>query len=130
MLSKNALVFLTWLDSLSPDWWTEEEIKAKNVTYDETTFFSLVRQGYIDSRYPDPPVPSYDEWGEEIFPDQYRISDHGKAYIELTKQKETERKKDDIRYWITTGIAVAALVKSFLPEICAGLAYISTLPRP
>lgn len=59
-----------------------------------------------------------------------------KEIEELNKQRtqaEQERKereksrKEDIRYWITTAIAAAALVKSFLPEISAGLAWLLKL---
>ena len=56
--------------------------------------------------------------------------------VELNKQRskvEQERKereksrKEDIRYWVTTAIAAAALVKSFFPEIAAGLEWLSKL---
>ena len=36
-------------------------------------------------------------------------------------------KKNDRRYWITTGIAIAALIKSFRPEISSALAWLLTL---
>lgn len=42
-------------------------------------------------------------------------------YIETSN-----RRRDTRRYWITTGIAVAALIKAFLPEISEGLAAVLT----
>lgn len=52
------------------------------------------------------------------------------AYNQYVRETKKQKRIGDVRYWITTGIAAAALVKAFLPEICAGLAYISTLSWP
>lgn len=41
----------------------------------------------------------------------------GKNYVEkLIQDRKIERHKN-IKYWITTGIAIVALIKSFVPEI-------------
>lgn len=41
----------------------------------------------------------------------------GKNYVEkLIQDRKIERQKN-IKYWITTGIAIVALIKSFVPEI-------------
>ena len=37
-----------------------------------------------------------------------------------------DRRRNTRRYWITTGIAVAALIKAFLPELSEGLAAVLT----
>lgn len=45
----------------------------------------------------------------------FSITCTGQGYIETTTTGNR-------RYWITTGIAIVALIKAFLPEISAGLA--------
>lgn len=45
----------------------------------------------------------------------YHVSDLGEQFLRL----QSVRFKADRRYWITTGIAIAALIKSFLPELTA-----------
>ena len=47
----------------------------------------------------------------------------GRAYLEALEERQSE-KKDNIRYWITIGIAVLALIFSAFPEFrdtCVGL---------
>lgn len=46
-----------------------------------------------------------------------RISSAGKDYLMYLCQKEKEKRISSIRYWITTAIALIALIKSFTPEI-------------
>jgi len=58
---------------------------------------------------------------------QIYVKDAGLTYFEDHAEAAQEERKESFRYWITTGIAVAALIKSFLPEICAGLAWLSKL---
>lgn len=48
-------------------------------------------------------------------------------YWRYTKQLQKNQWKESRRYWITTGIAIAALIKSFFPEISAGLAWLLKL---
>lgn len=55
-----------------------------------------------------------------------RLKDDGKKYFEDKAEETSKSRKESIRYWITTTIAVAALIKAFLPEISAGLAWLST----
>ncbi|WP_418986476.1 hypothetical protein [Agathobaculum butyriciproducens] len=45
----------------------------------------------------------------------YHVSDLGEQFLRL----QSVRFKADRRYWITTGIAIVALIKSFLPELTA-----------
>ena len=56
-----------------------------------------------------------------------RLSKRGEAYLVFCRGKKYAERKADIKYWITTAIAVAALVKSFLPEISAATAWLWTL---
>lgn len=39
------------------------------------------------------------------------------AYIEFLDKEDAKIKKDNIKYVVTTGIALLALIKSFWPEI-------------
>lgn len=41
----------------------------------------------------------------------------GKNYVEKMIQDSRSEKQKNIKYWITTGIAIIALIKSFVPEI-------------
>ena len=50
-----------------------------------------------------------------------------RAQAEQERKEREKYRKENIRYWITTTIAAAALIKSFLPEISAGLAWLSKL---
>ncbi len=55
------------------------------------------------------------------------LSDTGKALRAYQAVQTRNVKKNDRRYWITTGIAIAALIKSFWPEISSALAWLLTL---
>lgn len=55
------------------------------------------------------------------------ISSKGKDYFMYLKQSKRIVNKETRRYWITTIIASVALIKSFMPEISAGLAWLLTL---
>lgn len=48
-------------------------------------------------------------------------------YWRYTKNLQKKQWKESRRYWITTGIAIAALIKAFLPEIFAGWALLLKL---
>lgn len=56
-----------------------------------------------------------------------QITIDGQASLQLHQRMDKQQKRDNIRYAITTAIAVLALVKSFLPEILELLAQI--LPK-
>ena len=45
------------------------------------------------------------------------LTDAGKCYFEQKADRDHEKRIENIRYIITTAIAVVALIKSFLPEI-------------
>lgn len=55
------------------------------------------------------------------------ISSKGKDYFMYLKQSKRTVNKETRRYWITTIIASVALIKSFMPEISAGLAWLLKL---
>lgn len=50
-------------------------------------------------------------------PSSVHLTDKGKCYFERNADIAHEKRMENIRYIITTAIAVIALIKSFLPEI-------------
>ena len=56
------------------------------------------------------------------------LSGDGAEYRRYYLAQRAAERKSTRRYWITTGIAIAALVKSFWPEISSALAWLLTLP--
>ena len=59
-----------------------------------------------------------------------RINDKGRDYLVYWNKKKQAEWKSDRRYWITTIIALAALLKSFAPEISAAMASLWKLLTP
>lgn len=53
---------------------------------------------------------------------QIRVTEIGITYFEDAEEILHEKRVESIRYWITTAIAIIALIKSFLPEISTILA--------
>lgn len=56
----------------------------------------------------------------EIDGNCFCVNDAGEQYLRI----HSVRNKTDRRYWITTAIALIALIKSFLPEISAAAAWL------
>lgn len=70
---------------------------------------TLEAMGYIElTRY-------YDD------PSAISLTNSGKCYFETNADRLHEKRIENIRYIITTAIAVIALIKSFLPEILEAL---------
>lgn len=58
------------------------------------------------------------------------IRPRGKNYLLYLKNSRRQNRVESIRYWITTVIAVIALLKSFSQELSAGLAWLLKLIEP
>lgn len=56
-----------------------------------------------------------------------KLSPTGKDLKAYRAQQIRIAKKTDRRYWITTGIAIIALLKAFMTEISSGLAWLLRL---
>lgn len=106
---------------------SKEEIKALHLLQSNNLFFDgeskdalnrLIRLGLAEKYYT--------EWtnGPRF---GVCLSDRGKDFLMFYKQSKANSRKNSRRYWITTLIAVIALLKSFMPEICAGLAWLLKL---
>ena len=67
-------------------------------------------------------------WFDDL-PDygECKLSPTGKDLKAYRAQQSHIAKKADRRYWITTGIAIIALIKAFMPEISSGLAWLLRL---
>ena len=48
-----------------------------------------------------------------------KLSQRGMDLRALQSIRRRQEKKDNLRYWITTGIATLALIKSFWPELAS-----------
>lgn len=57
----------------------------------------------------------------------YVITDDGHNYLASLRNHVAGKRTETRRYWITTVIAVIALLKAFMPEIVAGLELVWTL---
>lgn len=55
------------------------------------------------------------------------ITDLGKDYLLWLNQQRHARQWENTRYWITTAIAFAALIKAFIPELSAATAWLLKL---
>ena len=51
----------------------------------------------------------------------FYVTDRGRLYISYLSASHRQQRRSTRRYWITTAIAIAALIKSFLPEILSVL---------
>lgn len=59
-------------------------------------------------------------WNEPAY-DGSVITPAGERHLEYLRSQKRIKHLESRRYWITTAIAITALIKSFLPEILAGL---------
>lgn len=87
--------------------------------YSRLLRLKLLEHSYHDE-FPYQPV----EGAISIPTNALSLSDNGTIYISYLNEEKKAGRASARRYWITTGIAVAALIKSFLPEISAGLAWL------
>lgn len=55
-----------------------------------------------------------------------RLTPAGRAYAEIQTDAIHDKRVENIKYVITTAIAIIALIKSFMPEISAVLAWLSS----
>lgn len=68
------------------------------------------------------PVPGYA--GEPL--GTCRATNFGRDYLVWLKNRSRVRRWENVRYAITTGIALCALIKAWLPEIHAAMAILWT----
>ena len=118
-MSKDTVKLLRWLRG-QDRWMYESEIQKAFSNFDYRSFRTLVIDKYIDGAVFEDEFPEYDEYGNVIYPKQYRINDKGIAYLEELPRRWVL----ELREWIAIGISVAALLIS----ITALLAQLGLIP--
>lgn len=96
-------------------------LQSKNILLDDKSknaINRLIRLGLAEKYYT--------RWNNEPHFGA-RLSDRGKDFLMFSRRSKANSRKNSRRYWITTLIAVIALVKSFMPEISAGLVWLLKL---
>lgn len=103
----------------------EDGVPFEELNIDDSAFFLLSKQDYLS----EPEGNCFDTgFGMMcVHKGNIKIEPMGRAYVENSRTHTKREKKVNRRYWITTGIAILALVKSFLPEICAAAAWLLKL---
>lgn len=101
MLSDELLEFLQWLrDQPNPvSASTMEKLSAPNFTYGRIE--ALRKEKYIDRIL---------EVENDELVSVYSISDKGRAALQEHRRTAREKRVESVRYFITTAIAVAALI--------------------
>lgn len=102
MLDKRTIKLLRYLRSPSPHWVSHTELLQHKIVVSPPQAEWLKKAGYVSV-----------------------ISPHGEPLYFVTPLGESmllDHSVGNRRYWITTGIAVVALVKSFMPELTAAAA--------
>lgn len=108
MLSVESVKFLKWLLK-NDEWKYDSQLQVEYPAFEYRIFNALKADGYIDHCVDENEVPEYDEYGGMCYPEQYRISDAGRGFLDNLKRQTW----NDIRIWVTFAIALAAFIKSF-----------------
>lgn len=109
MLDKKTLAFLNYLQS-HKDWVCRSELVENGFSSDRLWLDHLKELDYIDCSV--------------HLEEQYRITPVGESAIIEHNRITQSDKKEARRYWITTIIALIALIKSFMPEILSITAWL------
>ena len=108
-LSKDSIKLLRWLRR-NDTWKYVDEIEKQYKKFDYRSFKALLDAGFLDHCVFECEIPEYDEYGQTFYPEHYRISDSGKAFLEGL----ATRWIPELREWIAIGISVLALVVSII----------------
>lgn len=111
MLSKKAVKILRFMKR-SGGWHYQNQIEKSISGFDYLSFRALVDNGYLAHGVDPNETPDCDEYGQTYYPEQYRISDKGLAYLEGLSQ----RKWVDLRSWLAIAISIVALIVSALKQ--------------
>ena len=85
-----------------------EEITKIHIEAIELNPFVRDLDGYIEQVS----TEKFDDSGFELFEDKMRITLKGRAYLEGLSNNLRKEKKESTRYWITTSIAIVAIIIS------------------
>ena len=101
--------------------WSNDQ-KTSTKEFETLSDYGMLRS-YLDKNFPFECMERTDLPMDNM----YTTAKDVDQYWRYIKQNRKIQWKESRRYWVTTGIALAALIKSFLPEIAAGLAWLSKL---
>lgn len=108
MLSKDSVKLLKWMNE-NDDWAYDYQLQKKYPILEYRNLEALKDNGVIDVFTDENEGPDINEYGEACYPEQYRINDKGKAYLELMAGSRWK----EFRNWASFFIAVVAFIKSF-----------------
>lgn len=108
-LSKDSIRLLKWLRR-NDQWKYLSAIEKAYKNFDYRSFSAIKAEGFIDHCVFEDEIPECDEYGQTYYPEHYRISDAGKAYLE----GYATRWIPELREWIAIGISIVALAVSII----------------
>lgn len=112
-LSRKATKLLNRLRKLD-NWMYEDQIREQFREYDPRTFRAILQQGYLDHGCNSDDLQfDFDEHGNTIILEQYRISDAGHAYLEGV----STNKWVSFRAWLALVIALCSLIVAIIALI-------------
>lgn len=114
-ISKGAIRLLRWMRR-DDEWRYQAEIERNCKYFTSRSFHALKNCGFVDACVFEDEIVDYTDHFEAYYPEHYRISDLGKAYLE----ERAVRWLPELREWIAIGISVVALAVSIVALI-AGL---------
>lgn len=107
MLNRNSVKILEYLKD-NDDWYYLPQLEEAIQGFDNRFFADLKNGNYVD-RFTDPNEgPTTDDWGGEVYPEQFRISGKGLAYLEGAQYSRLV----ELRSWLAVAISVLALLVS------------------
>lgn len=113
-------IYLNFAERKALRYVSESEMIPDDVM-DENPYARLLRLELLEHTYCDK-FPYIPVAGVISIPtNALALSDYGKIYLDYLDETKRLNRMISKRYWITTGIAITALFKSFLPEISSGL---------
>ena len=107
MLSKKAVMLLRHLKT-ADDWLYLNRIQKEFRGFDFRALRSLRDGGYIEYCEDHDSPPDWDEYGDLVYPQMFRISDRGLAYLEGVSHNRWV----EFRSWLAIVISVLALLVS------------------
>lgn len=111
-LSRNSIRLLRWMNQ-KDKWMYYSQIEKSYKKFDYRCFNALKSSKLIDSCVFEDEIPEYDEYGEQYYPEHYRISDIGKAFLE----GRIFAWLPELREWVAIAISIVALVVSIISLI-------------
>lgn len=106
MLSKEAVNTLKWIAKYG-DWKYYYQIEEDYPKLEHWTFKALISDNYLDHCTLEDTPPMPDEDGSMYYPEVYRISDMGKAYLEELHTRNVDR-------WVNYCFSTLALTISVI----------------